>query len=324
MNEQSRHAGVHLIVFNDVIDHELLDKVSKDIEIHLIGRRPGSRSPNPIVKLNRIIRRNKFDAIHCHGEALIRVILFGRKKTSLTIHDVGLSVRELKLFGKLFAISQAVRQDVYERSGLSPQVVYNGINCERIKMRDYSLLSSDQDFRLVQVSRLQHKKKGQHILLEALSVLSRSYGMNNVKVDFIGEGESFDYLSRMAHDMELSERVRFLGLMERDEIYNRLSTYHALMQPSLYEGFGLSVLEGMAAMIPVVVSGQGPKEIIEGGRCGLYFSSGDARDCAEKIRTLITQYDSASLREMVQRARSRVVQDFDIRVTARKYCEGYL
>ena len=54
MNEQSRHAGVHLIVFNDVIDHELLDKVSKDIEIHLIGRRPGSRSPNPIVKLNRI------------------------------------------------------------------------------------------------------------------------------------------------------------------------------------------------------------------------------------------------------------------------------
>jgi glycosyltransferase involved in cell wall biosynthesis len=325
MREQCRYASVHLIIVNDKVDQKLLEEVHKDIKIHLVRRRPGSRDPHAILKLNGIILRNKFDVIHSHSEELIRAIFIDRNKAAITIHDVGQSIRELKLYGKLFAISQAVRQDVYERSGLLPRIVYNGINCQKVKIREYSPYSSDQEFRLVQVSRLYHEKKGQHILLEALSILARSFGMNKVTVDFIGEGPSFGYLSRMTHELGVSDRVRFLGLMDRNEIFSKLCGYHALLQPSFYEGFGNTVIEGMAAKIPVVVSGiQGPMEIIENGRYGYYFKIGDATDCAEKIKLLVEQYNSAQTVEMLEGAWKRVNRDFDIRVTARNYCEGYL
>ena len=90
------------------------NKVPKDIEIHLVRRRPGSRDIRAILRLNGIILRNQFDVIHSHGEELIKVVFIDRNKSAITIHDVGQSIRELKLYGKLFAISQAVRQDVYE------------------------------------------------------------------------------------------------------------------------------------------------------------------------------------------------------------------
>lgn len=324
MREQCRLARVHLIVVNDKVDHTLLEKVGEGIEIHLIRRRPGSWNPVSLLILNAIILLYKFDAIHCHNETLIKAIFVNRGKVSLTIHDVGLSVRELQSYRKLFAISEAVQRDVSERSGLSPQVIYNGIECRRIRPRQYVPLNSGEVFRLVQVSRLQHEKKGQHVVLEALSILNRSHGIKHVQIDFIGEGTSLAYLSALTRDLGLSDQVRFVGLMERDEIFNKLSRYHALVQPSLYEGFGNTVLEGMAARIPVLVSGiQGPMEIIGSGRYGLYFKEGDPRDCAEKIRTLIAQYDSAPVREMVDRAWNRVAQDFDIRVTAKRYCDGY-
>ncbi len=325
MREQCRYANVHLLIVNDNVDDTLLGNVHKDVKIHLIRRKPGSRDLRAILRLNELILRSKFDIIHSHGEELIKVIFIDRNKSAITIHDVGQSVRELKLYGKLFAISQSVRQDVYERSGLMSEVVFNGINCESIKIRNYSPYSPGQEFRLVQVSRLQHEKKGQHILLEALSILSRSCGMNRVTVDFIGSGESFGYLSRMAHELGFSDRVRFLGLMDRSEIFSKLSGYHALLQPSFYEGFGNTVIEGMAAKLPVIVSDiQGPMEIIENGRYGLHFKIGDAHDCAEKIKQLIEQYNSAQTIEMVERAWKRVHQDFDIRVTARNYCEKYI
>ncbi len=239
MNEQGRYASVHLIVLNDKVDYKLLEQVSKKIKIHLIRRKEGSRNPVDILRLNGIILLNKYDVIHCHGEALIKTFFFNRKKSVATVHDVGLSVRELSLFEKLFAVSQSVRQDVLERSGLSPQVIYNGINCEQIRMRDYSPLRHDQDFRLIQISRLQHEKKGQHILLEALNILSYAYGINNVKVDFIGEGESFGYLSRITHELGLSDRVRFLGLVARNEIFSQLPDYHALVHGAAPSGDSL-------------------------------------------------------------------------------------
>ena len=324
MREQCRYASVHLVIVNDKVDQKLLEKANSDITIDLVRRKPGSLDPRVILRLNVLILRNKFDVIHSHGEALIRAIFIDRNKSALTIHDVGQSVRELKLYGKLFAISQAVRQDVYERSGLLSRIVYNGIDCQNVKIRNYSPYSPGQDFRLVQVSRLHHEKKGQHILLEALSILTRSSGMNNVTVDFIGEGASFGYLSRITHELGLSDRVRFLGLMDRNEIFSKLSGYHALMQPSFYEGFGNTIIEGMAAKVPVIVSGiQGPMEIIENGRYGLHFKVGDANDCAEKIKQLIELYNSAQTIDMIERAWNRVNQDFDIRATAKRYCDGY-
>ena len=324
IHEQCSYADVHLVVVNDKMDSTLLAKVKEDVQVYLIRRKEGSRSLSPIFKLNKILFQNSFDAIHCHDESLARMFLTYRKRTVLTIHHIDPDVKALNLYARLFAISKSVQKDVRERSGMTPMVIYNGILCDRVRQRNFTIFSQDQHFRIVQVGRLEHKIKGQHILLEALNILSQVYGMNKLRVDFIGEGASLNYLIQTARGLGLSERVRFLGLMNRNSIYDQLCEYHALIQPSIHEGFGLTVVEAMAARIPVLVSDvDGPMEIISDGQFGLYFRVGDARDCAERIRALIEEYNTTKTHEMIQRAWIRVNENFDIRVTAKKYYDEY-
>ena len=63
-----------------------------------------------------------------------------------------------------------------------------------------------------------------------------------------------------------------------------LTDYDLFVQPSRWEGFGLTVAEAMAAGVPVLVSeGQGPAEVTQGSRYGWLFANGDADDLQRQI-----------------------------------------
>lgn len=70
--------------------------------------------------------------------------------------------------------------------------------------------------------------------------------------------------------MHLEDHVIFEGLKEQAWIYENLCRYDLFIQPSRYEGFGLTVAEAISAKVPVLVSNiEGPLEIIDGGRLGM-------------------------------------------------------
>ena len=73
------------------------------------------------------------------------------------------------------------------------EVVLNGIEPGSIKT---SCGKQHSKFRIVQVSRLMHEKKGQHILIEAVGHLIRK-GYSEISLDLIGDGESMDFLIQM-------------------------------------------------------------------------------------------------------------------------------
>ena len=65
-------------------------------------------------------------------------------------------------------------------------------------------------------------------------------------------------------------------------------SYDLLVQPSRYEGFGLTVVEGMAAGVPVLVSDiEGPMEVIDKGRHGFAFRSEDFHDCGDRMMEIM-------------------------------------
>ena len=94
------------------------------------------------------------------------------------------------------------------------------------------------------------------------------------------------------------------------------------VQPSRWEGFGLTVAEAMAAKVPVLVSeGQGSAEVTCGNKFGWTFENGNSNDLAEKIKYLYDNYDEAM--DKANSALNYVQNTYDVSVTARKYLDNY-
>lgn len=148
------------------------------------------------------------------------------------------------------------------------ETIYNSIDVEAISSKaNYQYDNKNQSFQIVQVARLEHEIKGQHLLLRALALLLKQ-GLN-VEVSLIGVGNSKVYLEKLSNDLGISTHVHFLGLKDRAYIYSHLCDYHLMVHASLCEGFGLTVAEGMVAGLPVVVSkNDGPAEVIGYGKYG--------------------------------------------------------
>ncbi len=171
------------------------------------------------------------------------------------------------------------------------------------------------------VGRLDHEIKGQHIAIQAIKQLIDK-GFKNIHLDIIGEGVSKEYLLKLTHELQLEQYVSFLGLKDRNYIYNHLCNYLLLLQPSIIEGFGLTIIEGMAAKIPVLTSNiEGPMEVIRNGQIGYFFKEKDVMDCADKIEYIINHPDE--VKNKIEAAYSFINQNFEITKTARQYIEKY-
>lgn len=318
-NEQSKTDQVSIIIINDIINEDLKSKVSSKIKFIEIGRNAKSKSLIPIFKLNAILFHINPDVIHVHAPKVERILLSCFKnKMVFTIHDVTIDERWIRLYKHRYSIAKCVRDDVRKRMGIDAPVIYNGILLDAIDQKEDSRPNKNI-FRLVQVSRLSHEKKGQDILIKAVKVLLEK-GVSNVRLDIIGEGPSFDYLDYIIKNNRLSEYVKLCGAKDYTWIKQHLKDYDLLVQPSLFEGFGLTVAEGMAARVPVLVSDiEGPMEIINDGEFGFYFRKGDVLDCANKIETILNQDNSV----MVNKAWHRINECFNVQQTASNYIREY-
>ena len=321
-NEQSMSAEVTIVIGNAVLDNTVLDGLGNSVQVRCIERRPGSRNPWHLLKLIHTLRKLSPDIVHAHQESFVKVTSLLSVPTVFTIHDTKVKLQFVEKHDAVYAISEAVRTDLLARYPVSsPTVIHNGICFSKIPQKTcYGQLP----FRIVQVSRLYHDKKGQDILLRAFQEVSKVIGVGRVLVDFIGEGPSREYLGALAEQLGVAQSCRFLGQHPRTWIYKNLHTYDLLVQPSRYEGFGLTVVEAMSARVPVLVSNiEGPMEIIAAGRHGYYFRAGDHLDCAAKIIDVVKESQGDTFPDALDSTIEYVRNQFDIADTARKYLAEY-
>lgn len=323
VNEQIKLNGneVHIVVINNIVDKGLLGALDKKIGFHCLRRTPKSINPLAFFKLNVMLAYLSPDVIHLHYSSIARFIWLPslKKKLCVTQHDV-CNVQNSKYLYKskrIYAISNIVKQDIWNWVHLPSEVVLNGINPELIEHTPHQ---KDERFRIVQVSRLMHQKKGQHILIQAVHRLVTA-GYTALEIDFIGEGESKEYLQSMVRELNLEDYVHFLGAKDQTYIFAHLHEYDLYVQPSIYEGFGLTVTEAMAAKVPVLVSeNQGPLEIIDNGRYGYSFKNQDVECCADKIKLFLKGKNDASI---VDKAYQRVWELYNVKITAKIYLDKY-
>ncbi len=321
--EQSAAHETWIVVANRDVDESIAGGLSRSVRLVALNRPPASSNPWYLAKLVLWLWRIDPDVVHVHQESFTRLRKLIRAPMLLTVHGTRLPLDAgLEGCDSVCCISNAVRDNVVSRfPGARPRVIGNGINYEAVKRK---VRYGGSPFRIVQVSRLAHEIKGQDLLIRALCRVLERLGRDSLLVDFIGAGESLRYLQSLSIDWGVEDRCRFLGSATRPFIYDRLSEYDLLVQPSRHEGFGLTIIEGIAAGLPVLVSDiPGPMEVIADGELGWCFKSGDVEDLSAKIVDLVTlsrQPDFAErMRVRAELSRNR----FDIKSTARRYAEEY-
>jgi glycosyltransferase involved in cell wall biosynthesis len=137
-------------------------------------------------------------------------------------------------------------------------------------------------------------KKNVKALIEAY----RQSGVTAPLVIVGGGGWSNETETRMLNEMEAEEadlapekrRVRRLGYADRSALVSLIKGARAVLFPSLYEGFGLPVLEAMMLGTPVVTSRSSSLPEI-GGEAVLYIDPHDVDDIARAIRTITADAD---------------------------------
>ncbi len=324
LNELAAGHDVSLIVVNDAHMASMLVGLDQRVSVHFLNREEGSRNPLPIIRLNWLLYRLRPDIIHCHERKMIQLLKANRAKTVYTVHDVQIPTDTFASYDALVAISEAVATDVQQRIDLPIRLIHNGVPIHRFNRRTDYKLAPTEPIRLVQLGRLMHEKKGQHILLEALALLVHQHGETRIQLDFIGEGPSLDYLNDRARALQIENYVCFSGHRDWTWLQDNLSTYHLVVQPSLYEGFGLTVVEGLAAGLPVLASDAGgPAEIIRSLSGGLLFATEDVGACADALLQLIQAYRTQTLTSLVGEPTVAAKGRYSIRAMADHYLDLY-
>lgn len=314
---------VSLVLINRGHNDTLLSKVNKQIKVVAINRPIGSKNPWYLFKLNYALARLSPDIVHVHNDKTMGMVL-KRKGVKYvgTVHCIGLNIPNIHKWDKIFAISNAVKEDIKQRYNRDATIVYNGVKPDSFEKKQ-NISDSGKIFKIIQVGRLDHAVKGQDITINAVSRLREKYGIDNVSVDFFGSGPSLEWLQELVKECNLENCISISGSVDREKLCTILKEYDLLIQPSRNEGFGLTVVEGMAAKVPVLVSrNDGPIEVIDNGRYGAYFENGDVDDCARRIMEMMThynQYYDLAQNEAYQRA----VNDFDIEKTTERYIRVY-
>jgi glycosyltransferase involved in cell wall biosynthesis len=136
----------------------------------------------------------------------------------------------------------------------------------------------------------------------------------------VGAGELEDAVREQVAGLGLQGRVRFLGI--RADVADILRASDVFVLSSRWEGNPMSVMEAMAAGLPVVSTAVGGvPELVREGETGLLVPSEDAGALAQALQALVD--DPAHRQAMGAAARRHAVARFDIRHTVRRYEQLY-
>lgn len=153
----------------------------------------------------------------------------------------------------------------------------------------------------VHISCFEDKSKNLSGLLRTIARL-KAHG-NDIFVSLIGDGMDFEAIRSYANELQINDCVAFTGLLQGDELAQKLAAADALVLFSNYENMPVVILEALACGIPVVATRVGgiPEMVDETN--GILVPAGDEDALLKALITISAaypSYNSRILRQMVE------------------------
>ncbi|MBC7226910.1 MAG: glycosyltransferase family 4 protein [Thermoflexales bacterium] len=282
------------------------------------------------------------DLFHATEHLLPR---FSRIRTVFTLHDLIflfhpethkplnrwfltlMMPRFLRAADAVIAVSECTKRDAVRAYGIPEEkitVIYEGVSLRfrpadpeavRVVRAKYGL----PEHFILYVGTIE-PRKNLTALLEAYAALQARNTQYATRLVIVGKkGWLYEGFFRRLRELGLEEHVHFTGYVPDEDLPALYSAADLFVFPSLYEGFGLPVLEAMACGVPVVCSNTSSLPEVAGD-AALLVDPADVRALAEAMeRVLADEALRATLRTRgLERARQ-----FTWEATARRTLEVY-
>ncbi|MBI4038364.1 glycosyltransferase family 4 protein [Candidatus Daviesbacteria bacterium] len=231
---------------------------------------------------------------------------------------------QLKGATKIIAVSKATKADLVKKIGIDPEkitVVYEGFDNKRFKQvnhakenKNYLLVNSLKQYRLkpkryfLFVGTVQPRKNLGRLIIafsrfinlkevindERLKIKDlKSLIINHKSIKLViagSKGWISDEIYQLPKKLGIKDRVKFLGYVPDKDLPALYSGAIALTFPSLFEGFGLPILEAQACGCPVITSNISSMPEVAGKEALLVdpYNVGDIVEAMERLQ--ITNY----------------------------------
>ena len=191
-------------------------------------------------------------------------------------------------------------------------VIYNGIDVRAVPRATFDSAVAT----LVSVGRLQAPQKDFITLVRALALVRSG----QFRALLVGDGPDRDKLKAEIRRLGLEASVSLLG--ERDDVPDLLARSDVFVLATTYESLPLSIIEAMAAGLPVVASAVGGvPELVVDGETGILVPPRDPEALAAALAALVT--DRERCRTMGAAARARAETTFDLAAFQHAHVEAY-
>lgn len=277
-----------------------------------IERSPFSmKNINAYLNLKKIIEEEKYDVIHCHspvGGVLGRLAAraLDIRKVIYTAH--GFHFYKGAPFMNWFFYYPVERwlskytdllitinnEDYNLAKRLNAKEVLHvpgiGVDIEKIEKAEVNKkekllqlgIPSDK-FLLISVGEL-NKNKNHKVVIKAIAK------MNNKDIHYIicGQGKSHQYLMNLCIKLRVQSQVHFLGY--RNDVHEILKISDVFLFPSFREGLSVSLMEAMAAKLPVICSRiRGNVDLISEGEGGILINPKKENEVLKAVITLFKE-----------------------------------
>jgi glycosyltransferase involved in cell wall biosynthesis len=135
------------------------------------------------------------------------------------------------------------------------------------------------------------KFKGLDYLLRAFAGLKNSVDLP-IRLKIIGRGEERENLEALADELGITNEVEFTGRISREEVSRGYREANCFVLPSLYEAFGVVLIEAMATGLPVFATRSGGPENIVENQCGILTEPGNIDALKDSMAEMIRNYNS--------------------------------
>ena len=266
----------------------LLDKRESMISFLLCG---GERV------LRKYLQNNKIDLLVACGALFFPLAVRATKRVKTKClcwehtdprgnHDY-----RMQQYARLYGINRSDWNVVLTKSALSVyRKEYHVENvCQIYNPVDERILSNSTSYdvkskKIISVGRLTYQKNFQRAIQIAAQILPKHPEWH---WDIYGEGTDRAELESLIRQHNLENQMHLLGQV--NDMYNRYSEYRMMVMTSRYEGFPMTLLEGMGSRLPLISFNvpTGPDEIIIDRENGFLIPSDDTHRMVESIECLM-------------------------------------